>query len=110
MERAWRDLKSELDWRPMFHRKADRIRAHVLLCWLALLLVRVVEVRTGQTWPRVRQELDRLHQGVFEGPEGRFVQRTELTALQLQYLKAAGVAPPPRFESITAQPAAIPAS
>ncbi|HQG93272.1 MAG TPA: IS1634 family transposase [Acidobacteriota bacterium] len=110
VERAWRDLKSELDWRPMFHRKADRIRAHVLLCWLALLLVRVVEVRTGQTWPRVRQELDRLHQGVFEGPEGRFVQRTELTALQLQYLKAAGVAPPPRFESITAQPAAIPAS
>jgi len=69
----------------MYHRKADRIRAHVLLCWLALLLVRVVEVRTGQTWPRVRQELDRLHQGVFEGPEGRFVQRTELTALQHAY-------------------------
>ena len=30
----------------MFHRLEDRIRAHVLLCWLALLLIRTVETRT----------------------------------------------------------------
>ena len=54
IERAWRDMKSGLDLRPMHHRKADRIRAHVLLCWLALLLVRVIETRTARIPPRPR--------------------------------------------------------
>jgi hypothetical protein len=31
----------------------------VLLCWLALLLVRVVETTTDRTWPKIRAELDR---------------------------------------------------
>jgi hypothetical protein len=29
--------------RPVYHRKEDRIRAHMLLCWLALLLTRTIE-------------------------------------------------------------------
>ena len=101
VERAWRSMKTDLDLRPMYHRKADRIRAHVLLCWLALLLVRVVETRCKQTWPKVRQELDRLHRGVFECPSGTFVQRTELTTPQRQLFAALHVQPPPRFEAIT---------
>ncbi|MCA1699173.1 MAG: IS1634 family transposase, partial [Actinobacteria bacterium] len=43
IERGWRDMKTTLDLRPVRHRKEDRIRAHVLLCWLALLLIRVAE-------------------------------------------------------------------
>ncbi|HPW54228.1 MAG TPA: hypothetical protein PLP31_00650 [Thermoanaerobaculaceae bacterium] len=47
----------------------ERIRtAHVLLCWLALLLVRVCEVRCGRTWRQIHQEMDRLQRGEFEGP------------------------------------------
>ena len=46
--------------------------------------------------------MDRLHRGVFATASGRFVQRTELTALQHEYLKAMQVAPPPRFERIEA--------
>ncbi|HET6953488.1 MAG TPA: IS1634 family transposase, partial [Acidimicrobiales bacterium] len=37
-ERGFRDLKSTLELRPVFHRLEPRIRAHVLLCWLALLV------------------------------------------------------------------------
>src|SRR6266540_2010902 len=33
-ERGFRDLKSQLLLRPVFHRLEHRIRAHVLLCWL----------------------------------------------------------------------------
>ncbi len=41
-ERGFRDLKCTLDLRPVFHRIEPRTRAHVLLlCWLALLLIRV---------------------------------------------------------------------
>lgn len=100
VEDAWRCLKSHLDLRPMFHRKAERIRAHVLLCWLALLLVRVAEVRTGETWRTLRRELGRLHRGVFEGDAGRFIQLTTLTPLQKQLFRAAKVAPPRPFEAI----------
>ena len=42
-ERGFRDMKSTLMLRPVFHRLEPRIRAHVLICWLALLLVRVAE-------------------------------------------------------------------
>ena len=43
VERGWRDMKQILDLRPVYHRLEERIRAHVLLCWLALLLARIVE-------------------------------------------------------------------
>ncbi len=62
-----------------YRRLEERIRAHVLLCWLALLLVRVAENQAGQTWPEMRRELDRIHLGTFTGPAGTFKQRTELT-------------------------------
>lgn len=45
VERGWRDMKGHLGLRPVFH---HRIRAHVQLCWLALLLIRVVENATGR--------------------------------------------------------------
>jgi hypothetical protein len=109
VERAWRTMKTELEIRPMHHRKADRIRAHVLLCWLALLLIRLIEVTCEQTWPRVRHEMDRLHSGLFATASGQFVQRTELTGLQRSFLKAMGVQPPPRFERIEATPTGQPA-
>jgi transposase len=45
VERGWRDMKGALRLRPVFHYCEDRIRAHVQLCWLALLLIRVVHHR-----------------------------------------------------------------
>ena len=47
VERGWRDMKTTLKLRPVYHRLEDRIRAHIILCWLALLLVRLVETITG---------------------------------------------------------------
>jgi hypothetical protein len=41
---------------PVYHWLEERIRAHVLLCWLALLLVRVAENQAGQTWPAMRRQ------------------------------------------------------
>ena len=76
MERAWRDVKQVIDLRPVYHRLEDRIRAHVLLCWLALLLVRIVETRTRQTWHHLRPALQHLHVGTFTGPAGTYQQTT----------------------------------
>jgi transposase len=106
IERAWRDMKSTLDLRPVHHRKEDRIRAHVLLCWLSLLLIRICENQTGDTWRNLRDELQRLHLGTFTGPHGHSRQRTELTARHKQILGALGVEAPPLFLQLAAgQPA-----
>jgi len=97
IERAWRDMKTTLDLRPVHHRKEDRIRAHVLLCWLALLLIRIAENQAGDTWRNLRDELQRMHLGTFIGPAGTSRQRTELTARHRDILRALGVAHPPLF-------------
>jgi hypothetical protein len=86
VERGWRDMKTHLQLRPVYHRLEDRIRAHVLLCWLALLLIRITENTTGDTWHHLREDLQELHIGTFEGPAGTFRQRTELTAAQRDIL------------------------
>ncbi len=57
VERGWRDMKGALGLRPVFHHREDRIRSHVQLCWLGLLLIRVIENATGDTWRNVRNEL-----------------------------------------------------
>ncbi len=56
-------MKSMLDLRPVYHHLEERIRAHVILCWLALLLIRITETTTGDTCAAIRRHLDRLHAG-----------------------------------------------
>ncbi|HET6954174.1 MAG TPA: IS1634 family transposase [Acidimicrobiales bacterium] len=101
VERGWRDMKSTLDLRPIYHRLEDPIRAHVLLCWLALLLIRITETRTGDTWANARRELQRLHLGTFTGPAGTVRQRTETTHAQRAIFGALGIDEPPKFFDIT---------
>ena len=71
VERGWRDMKQVIDLRPACHRREDRIRAHVVLCWLALLLVRVMETTCEESWPSLRRELEKLQLGSFPGPPAR---------------------------------------
>jgi transposase len=95
-ERGFRDLKSTLLLRPVFHRLEDRIRAHVLLCWLALLLIRVAERRTAMTWRQIASELRRIHAVELSGPAGSLVQTTPLNETQSAILSACGVPKPPK--------------
>ncbi len=104
VESAFRTLKTSLSLRPVYHTKDDRIRSHVLLCWLALLLVRVAEVETGLSWERIRTEMERLHLGEFIGKDGRILQRTELTNEQRNILKKLKITPPKAFKKISVTP------
>jgi len=70
----------------------------VLLCWLALLLIRVAERRAGQTWPgwlALARELGRLHAVTLTGQTGTLAQNTELSTAQRDILRPAGSPPPP---------------
>jgi hypothetical protein len=102
VERGWRDMKSVLDLRPVYHHLEDRIRAHVLLCWLALLLVRAIETTTGRTWPAVRADLDRQHVITYTGPAGTFRQTTEPTKPQRDLYAALAIDPPKKIIEVAA--------
>lgn len=103
VERSFRDLKQVLEVRPVYHRKQERIQAHVTLCFLALVLVRVAENATNMTWPAIARELDRMHLIDLEGSSGRVRQRTEITAEQAEILDACAVPAPPLI--LAAEPA-----
>jgi hypothetical protein len=61
-------MKQVIDLRPVYHRKEERIRAHVILRWLALLLIRIAETITSTTWNKITDEFGSLTLGTFTGP------------------------------------------
>ena len=63
----------------------------MLVCFLALLLIRVAETRTGQSWPVLRRALRRVKLARFTSKDGRFDQRSELDAEQKTLLRALNV-------------------
>lgn len=97
VENAFRTLKSTLCLRPVYHSKDDRIRSHVLLCWLALLLVRIAEVETGQTWPTIRRQMQQQNLVDLFGKNGRILQHTELTTHQRNILNKLKIHPAKRI-------------
>jgi hypothetical protein len=85
----------------VFHYREDRIRAHIQLCWLALLLLRVAENATDDTWRNVRNELDRMHLVTLATSDGQVAQRSTLTGDQKAILTALKLPEPPRFFDFT---------
>ena len=66
--RGWRDMKQVIDLRPVYHRKEEQIRAHIILCRLALLLIRITETTTRATWPFIRPRPRADHAGHLHRP------------------------------------------
>ncbi len=103
VERGWRDMKQVIDLRPVYHRLEQRIRAHVILCWLALLLIRIAETTAGTTWNKITDELAQLTLGTFTGPAGTFRQTADLTPAQRAILDSLQIPSPDKI--IQAAPA-----
>lgn len=65
IERGFKVLKSEIEIGPVFHRLPERIRAHALICFMALILHRVIRERlrsanTGLSPERALEQLTRI--------------------------------------------------
>ncbi len=100
VENCWRTIKSGLRTRPLFHWKPHRISAHVSLCVLALLIERIAEIRTGQTWRNVRALLDTIKVVEYERGDAVVRQTTVLRDEVEALLRTLKIAPPPRFHSV----------
>jgi hypothetical protein len=101
VERGWKDMKGALRLRPVYHYREDHIRAHVQLCWLALLLIRVIETATDGTWRNICHELDRMHLVTLATPGGQAAQRSATTPGQQAILHALYLPEPPKFFDLT---------
>ena len=100
-ERSFRDLKGILRLRPVYHRLEERIRAHIVICWLALLLARLIERQVADTWRNTRRELERLHLVTLAAAAGQVQQTTRLTPQQRDILNQLQIQPPPPLTSLT---------
>jgi hypothetical protein len=97
VECGWQSMQQAIGSRPGHQHTEGGARAHVVLCWLALLLARVTENACHDSWSKLRQELDRIAVGTFTGPAGTFRLRTEITEPQLDILAKLAIDPPPRI-------------
>ena len=104
VEECWRQLKSGLRMRPVFHWRPWRIHAHVTISVLALLLERIVEIRTNQTWRNVRDELQTLKVVEYDRAEYRIRQTTELRLNTSALLVKLKIPPPGRLLSVAPVP------
>jgi hypothetical protein len=94
-EQAWRDMKSTLDMRPVFHWAPHRIHAHVAITVLSLLLERTVEHACNDTWRNVADRLRRVQLAQLSSPHGTVWQVTDPTPDAAKCLKSLQIKPPP---------------
>jgi len=66
IERVFKDMKNTLDIRPVYHRLDDRIRSHILICWLAMVLVRYAENLADRSWYQIEKALSDVTAGLIE--------------------------------------------
>ena len=100
MERCFRDSKSLLRTRPVFHRTDAGIRGHLFCSFLALLLKMELEKQLQAAgirveWQDVIQDLQRLRESVVAAQGKRFVVRTRAVGQVADILRCVGARLPP---------------
>jgi hypothetical protein len=108
VEQCWRQMKSGLRMRPVFHYRPWRIQAHVTISVLALLLERVAEIRAGDTWRNIAARLEKIQVVEYDRGEARIRQTTEVRPEVEMLLRKLGVALPSKLHSVESVPPADP--
>jgi hypothetical protein len=96
VEAQFRALKSPLKLRPMHHRKDRRIRGHVLMCGLALAVMRELERQTGQTLQSLQRIMGRTRAMQVQQGKTVFWQREEWSEEACAVLQSLGAEQGPR--------------
>ena len=91
VEDNFRTFKGPLKLRPMHHRLAHRIEAHVTVCVLAMIVLRVLEKRTGLNYRQLVEIFAPVKATFTEQGDTRFWQRNEWDAEAERVLAALGI-------------------
>ena len=104
-QRVFRDVKSLLETRPIYHQRDENIRGHVFCSFLALVLRKELEGRLNDAghlfeWSEIKQDLDALQRVTILEQGKRFAIRTQCQGNCGKIFQAVGVAPPPTIREI----------
>lgn len=93
VEAAFRMSKSDLATRPIFHHTEDAIKAHLLICFVALTLSKHMELRTGLSLRRIVDLLWSVTEAhlIDTATQETFVLRSEVPEDVRELLKTLGV-------------------
>ena len=105
VERVFRDVKSLLETRPIFHQRDQTIRGHVFCSFLALVLRKELQRRLEQSgydfeWLHIKQDLRALQRVEIEENGRRFSIRTQSQGKCGKIFQAVGVAMPPTISAL----------
>jgi transposase len=106
VEQVFRDMKSVLDTRPIFHRLDETIRGHVFCSFLALVIRKELDRRlekAGQCfeWADIKQDLKALQEITIEDRGKMLTIRNECLGTCGKVFQAVGVAIPPTIREVT---------
>lgn len=101
VEETWKTMKSTIEIRPVFHRTEGRIKAHVFLCVLALLVERVAERVCESTWSRIREELRTIKVAQLLAPNGTVYQTSPGSQKARNILKNLEIEPLPEVLGVS---------
>lgn len=100
IERGFRVFKSDIEIGPVYHRLPQRIRAHAMVCFVALVLYRVMRMRLKaskreESPTRLLEQLRRIQHQTVKAQDGRKISGlTEINAEQKSLLSALKLAVP----------------
>ena len=105
VEQAFRDIKTILETRPVFHQKDATIRGHVFCSFLALVLRKELESRLEKAghsfeWSDIKQDLQALQEITITEQNKTLAIRTECIGVCGKVFQAVGVAIPPTIREV----------
>ena len=105
VEHTFRDMKSVIDTRPIFHKRDETIRGHVFCSFLALVLKKELDDRLVSQglqfeWADIKQDLKALQEMILEENGSKLAVRTECQGVCGKVFKATGVAVPPTIRMV----------
>jgi transposase len=105
IERVFRDVKSILETRPVYHQCDENIRGHVFCSFLALILRKALEKRLNEDghifeWSDIKQDLKALQLIEIQEDGKRFAIRSEARGHCGKIFQAVKVALPPTIREI----------
>jgi hypothetical protein len=99
VEHVFRDMKSVLDTRPIFHQRNETIKGHAFSSFLALVLIKELTRRLEKAghdfeWADIKQDLSALREVTLEDNGRKLAIRSECNGVCGKVFQAAGVAVP----------------
>ena len=100
VEQTFREMKSVIDTRPIYHKRDVTIRGHVFCSFLALVLKKELDYRLVSQglqfeWADIKQDLKALQEVILEENGSTLAIRTECQGVCGKVFKAVGIAVPP---------------